>query len=726
MAKDQSPQQESLKFSDSSKYTTDDRQRRVDSAVSSPVNYTGESSALTLTKEVFEKYDSDKLLNSSDLSAFPGSAPHGIRGGKGFGVDEFDFCSKDQISVFPWKYTRSTTSKLLLTLPPKPVMDYCISIYFNTVHWFVTVIHEVRFEERCNEVLHNSTSPEKMLSDSDEEFTFVLLMITVVAMGGHYGLAHPGRCRKLKTIYEKCLQDSDPSERKNLLYQTNNFRGYISDLVSVVRSHLLDSLSCGTLETMQSCLLLGNLYLYYGDPTLAWTILGSALKIAHALGIHRENRKPVKSKSEAEDRDIRRRVFWALYIYDRFAAMTYGRPLGINDSDCDVGIPSMYDCYLNREHMPYLTYVNSPGDDNDDSNIPVTLLLYQSMKMRFYIILGEIISEIYGESNQGTKAHVQQYEGQNASNSSSTNNGSSNAESNTSKVRTLLNKIHRLEKKLSRWHDDLPKELRRVKPCNDSSVIVRESPLEDDVFIRNDPTLDRDQYIRKYQQYRDKIFNLQALLMEVTYNNALLLLYRPLLAFRNHDSVISNFLSDPFRQASEKCWRAVLSTSRICNYEVFEASQTVHSGSFVAIQLFSAGLLLGIFGLSELLSVRALESKVALSRIIQMQKSLQKKIPFVNQGLRLLGSLAKMIALKEADKILDGCDRLSKATNTSSEDNGQIHERSGEYAAVEVLTRLSNRKIDGYDGVNSNESQQFDVVENQCFNESLLSLEQGK
>jgi hypothetical protein len=30
-------------------------------------------------------------------------------------------------------------------------------------------------------------------------------------------------------------------------------------------------------------------------------------------------------------------VWWTIYTWDRFASITYGRPLGINDKDCNLG-----------------------------------------------------------------------------------------------------------------------------------------------------------------------------------------------------------------------------------------------------------------------------------------------------------------------------------------------------------------------------------------------------
>jgi hypothetical protein len=40
-------------------------------------------------------------------------------------------------------------------------------------------------------------------------------------------------------------------------------------------------------------------------------------------------------------RDASLRVWWTIYTWDRFASITYGRPLGINDKDCNLDMPAV-------------------------------------------------------------------------------------------------------------------------------------------------------------------------------------------------------------------------------------------------------------------------------------------------------------------------------------------------------------------------------------------------
>lgn len=69
---------------------------------------------------------------------------------------------------------------------------------------------------------------------------------------------------------------------------------------------------------------------------LVW--LGSAVRIAQDIGLHWET-----GPWPVVEGEIRRRVWWAIYVWDRLLSLEIGRPLSIADEDCDVGFPSPVD-----------------------------------------------------------------------------------------------------------------------------------------------------------------------------------------------------------------------------------------------------------------------------------------------------------------------------------------------------------------------------------------------
>ncbi|KAG7294403.1 hypothetical protein NEMBOFW57_004474 [Staphylotrichum longicolle] len=66
--------------------------------------------------------------------------------------------------------------------------------------------------------------------------------------------------------------------------------------------------------------------------------LGSAVRVAQDLGLHTE--PMTTSFIEAE---MRRRTWWTIYILDRSLSIELGKPMIIDDSDCDVSLPAALD-----------------------------------------------------------------------------------------------------------------------------------------------------------------------------------------------------------------------------------------------------------------------------------------------------------------------------------------------------------------------------------------------
>ncbi|RUO96986.1 fungal-specific transcription factor domain-containing protein [Jimgerdemannia flammicorona] len=94
------------------------------------------------------------------------------------------------------------------------------------------------------------------------------------------------------------------------------------------------------LSTVQALLLLGSQQNLFSEANLVWLKSGMAIRLAQDLGLHRSSSK---WRISGRENRIRRRIWWATYITDRWTGATLGRPLAIFDGDCDVELPSDYD-----------------------------------------------------------------------------------------------------------------------------------------------------------------------------------------------------------------------------------------------------------------------------------------------------------------------------------------------------------------------------------------------
>lgn len=116
----------------------------------------------------------------------------------------------------------------------------------------------------------------------------------------------------------------------------------------------------GGLEELQAVLLLASFALLRPVAPGLWYIVGVATRLAVDLGLHYEDGTGIdsatkdgnqaQSRIDARERgrrewvrDIRRRLWWCVYSFDRLVATCVGRPFGISDQAISTDLPSMID-----------------------------------------------------------------------------------------------------------------------------------------------------------------------------------------------------------------------------------------------------------------------------------------------------------------------------------------------------------------------------------------------
>jgi hypothetical protein len=87
----------------------------------------------------------------------------------------------------------------------------------------------------------------------------------------------------------------------------------------------MDAFGSSHIETVQALALIGGYYLHYiNRPNMANAVLGAAIRMASALGLHRESL--AQSSSDIAAAETRRRTWWSLFCLDTWATTTMGRP----------------------------------------------------------------------------------------------------------------------------------------------------------------------------------------------------------------------------------------------------------------------------------------------------------------------------------------------------------------------------------------------------------------
>ena len=183
------------------------------------------------------------------------------------------------------------------TLKSSAFSSRCVDAYFKYYHHAYPILHEGEFRAQWMGVL-----------PKPRDGSWPILYNVILALGALSG-------------------DFSRQNADNYFYQT-------------ARQHLTwDILRRGSLPFVQALTLLAN-YLQKRDrPNSGFTLLGTAMNMAQGLGLHREFSA---NSINVQAMEIRRRVWWTLFIFDSGARLTFGRPtLALEGSN--VSLPSNLD-----------------------------------------------------------------------------------------------------------------------------------------------------------------------------------------------------------------------------------------------------------------------------------------------------------------------------------------------------------------------------------------------
>ncbi|WZH39192.1 putative fungal-specific transcription factor [Fusarium acuminatum] len=467
-------------------------------------------------------------------------------------------------------------------------------------------------------------------------------------------------------------------------------------ILANLKLKFLDVVSLGSLEAVQFSVLLGSYYLYHGEPEIAWPMCGSGLRIAQALNLHRKVSSN-GSRDRALDQTIgdRKRAWWAVYEIETFCSMLYGFPLGFSDSDCDVEALDPFDEYSRSTSEARLT--RQP-----------TLLFYKCSMSDLSAIVKSTLIDLYGARRSGDQQ-------------------------NSCGPKSLINRVTTLNKRLSDWNRSLTPELR--------FDISRAVP---DSHTGSSKASER--------AFEDHIFRLQALALKLAYENARILIHRPLLSFK---MVCSSSISqsgalerpDPFRLAMHECRDAALEISQVASTPYLREASETYAIAFVSLHLLTAGVTLCISISLDALSVQSFESKLGMRQLMQVQTMLKDKSIVASQGLDIMRKLMSLVMAKEIDAMFETeppsttteHTRTSIPAYVSRDEDLMVNsgeddpEQNPASIQTDVLTdigldlqTLGNTNVITAEANNMTyEGQNVDFCENNLLNDALLEYEQG-
>lgn len=255
---------------------------------------------------------------------------------------------------------------------------------------------------------------------------------------------------------------------------------------------------------------------------------------------------------------------------------------------------------------------------------------------------------------------------------------------------------------------------------------------------------------------RSKVHRLQALSLQLTFDNLLIIFHRPSLA-QQVDHLIRNQpesghfstpspsnaqgsatsvsplftgsahspLSVTQASSTEQWWEAALRTSKVTQMpQLAQLATDSHLVAFLAINLFNSAIVMAVLALSEPLSDRAQEVKRSITRIFRLQELLAKRTELSMQSNMVLKDVIHMLLQREADAMLQP---LFDGEGDAAVDEDLAHTTSdAPFISVEDTLRLPMQLPTTLSNARRNQRTQSGVERVVRLNESLASVQRGR
>ncbi|KAK4216270.1 putative transcriptional regulatory protein [Rhypophila decipiens] len=184
-------------------------------------------------------------------------------------------------------------------LPPWPTTEQLLRAYYSSAHTMTPIMHWSTFQAAVDDLY-------KPGNVQHASAAFLSLFFGVLAVGSLFApvQGHLHRSYRTAELLETARKLVDPWNNDPVL---DNARALV--LITIALNEL-------------------NL------KSAAWIWLGSTVRVAQDIGLQSECGTWPYIEGE-----MRKRTWWTIYILDRSLALELGRPVLIDDADCDVTLP---------------------------------------------------------------------------------------------------------------------------------------------------------------------------------------------------------------------------------------------------------------------------------------------------------------------------------------------------------------------------------------------------
>ncbi|GAQ35266.1 fungal specific transcription factor [Aspergillus niger] len=506
-------------------------------------------------------------------------------------------------ALAPCDLSSSVTGDLASLLPSFDAASLLVDTYFDRAHWFMLVFYQDEFRQRWPKLYGGST--ERPSTYAHHHLGFLSTFLIVIAIGLQY--AGPYR-REILSRYgvQTALKDR---------------------ILSAARAGLLDIMSLGSLEAVQTCILL-----------------------AQALQLHRR-RYPVQSTDFRTRNETRKRCWWAVYEIETFSAVAYGYPHSIRDGDCDV---EPLDPSAKLQNM------QSPGSFDEPLTSDPTLLSYKYFITKLSTITKGALDDLYRvRSHAASRSHTDSLD-----------------------IQKVVGKVADYDSRLRHWEAEIPLPLQWRRVAQQSHYASAEEVDRD--IGASGPRFEHHIYqlqaLALWLAYQNARILTHRPLLSYTLSAG------ERTSKYNGDAAYS---VDPFNASLNACRDAALGMSEILSSPLLEVVSETYAASFVSIHTFTAGVTLGILSSMDPLGPHSTETKSGLRKLIGIQDKLRTHSVAAQQGLTILQRLVKLIMEKELSVMMElstsaTTARPNEPTTTNSSSRQRMSDQASDEPAAQI------------------------------------------
>jgi hypothetical protein len=238
----------------------------------------------------------------------------------------------------------------------------------------------------------------------------------------------------------------------------------------------------------------------------------------------------------------------------------------------------------------------------------------------------------------------------------------------------------------------------------------------------------------------EKMHKLQALSLQLTYDNLMIIIHRPLLADQRASLTRFRERAPSQARASEvppelhfptsnedsnfkQCLDSALRVSRVQNKpELMKLAAETHLVAFLGMNLFTSSVVMSVCALSDPLSDTAQEAKRGITRTLLVQKSLSRRTSLSMQSSVILEDIVQLILEREREEMLRSAQsgmNHSQLSQMQQNPDQPLHETPTDVYGSEMGTSPGSYTQMGGNAVNVDSGDQV-------LNNSLISLQRSK